>query len=411
MERARELVVEPVDKAEVVRWDPPTLTCLARWAWDRVHLPHLRRGSVLPQAFHGALAALLAAPGTLPQAAEALLYSSLLPSLAPSLATLHTLLTAPALDADTALFTAKTLANLRDHEWRLLRLAEVLPGLGLLAAGLVQEPPEDVAKFYSSLPEVEGLEVPDLPPAPQSPEQVAVERLVGEGRWAELPMRFLHIAPCEVEQLAGFVETLVEVVERVAENGQLAIGLPQLLLHFVTAVEVRSTSEVHLLLTRQLGLALFTLLCRATAWQEAAEVVALLAGRLATDFLATRLPAVGIFLGVRPEVVPLLVLEALVRSGAPQGRLVEWLEGWDYLEEVEEEEGVRARTMLLVLARLLEGEAEAGVVAASVRVADLLATSMGAETAALVRRKHELLVNNVSPTYSGWCLWCRCCRR
>ena len=34
-----------------------------------------------------------------------------------------------------------------------------------------------------------------------------------------------------------------------------------------------------------------------SAWQEAAEVVALLTGRLATDFLATRLPAVGILLG------------------------------------------------------------------------------------------------------------------
>ena len=46
----------------------------------------------------------------------------------------------------------------------------------------------------------------------------------------------------------------------------------------------------------------------------------------------------------------------------------------------EEEEGVRARTMLLVLARLLEGEGEAGLVAASVRVADLLTTSMAAES-------------------------------
>ena len=414
MERARELVVEPRDKAEVVRWahhpspplSSPLLSPAARWAWDRVHLPHLRRGSVLPRAFHSALAALLAAPATLPQAAEALLYSSLLPSLAPCLATLHTLLTAPALDLDTAVLTAKTLANLRDHEWRQLRLAEVLPGLGLLAAGLVEESPEDVAKFYSSLPEVKGLQVPELPPAPAPAEQVAVERLVGEGRWTELPRRFLATAPCEVEQLAGFVEVLVEVVERVAENGQLAIGLPQLLLHFVTAVEERSTSEVHLLLTRQLGLALFTLLCRAAAWHEAAEVVALLAGRLATDFLATRLPAVGIFLGVRPEVVPLLVLETLVRSGAPQGRLVEWLEGWSYLEQQEEEEeGVRARTMLLVLARLLEGEGEVGLVAASVRVADLLTTSMAAETAPLVRRRHELLVNNVSLSLKWLLVW------
>ena len=97
---------------------PPT--CLARWTWDRVHL------LVAPQAFHAALGDLLATSGTLPQAAEALPYSSLLPSLAPSLATLHTLLTDPAMDADTALFMAKT--HLHDHEWRLLRLTEVLPG-------------------------------------------------------------------------------------------------------------------------------------------------------------------------------------------------------------------------------------------------------------------------------------------
>ena len=94
---------------------------------------------------------------TLLQLAEALL-CSLVPSLVPCLHSLHTLLasTGP-LRADTALYTAKCLANLRDQEWRALRLAEVLPGLNLLASCLRDEDPEDVGKFYSQLPEVRGL--------------------------------------------------------------------------------------------------------------------------------------------------------------------------------------------------------------------------------------------------------------
>ena len=150
LQRASSLMTEEEDKAVVVRW-----------AWASVYQPNLAKGVVLPQKFHDHMCSLLSASkDTLLQLAEALLYCSLVPSLLPSLEALHTLLTtSEALINDTALFAAKCLANLRDDDWRALKISEVLPSLNLLASSLVDERPEDVAKFYTCLPEVEGLQV------------------------------------------------------------------------------------------------------------------------------------------------------------------------------------------------------------------------------------------------------------
>ena len=150
LQRASSLMTAEEDKAVVVRW-----------AWASVYQPNLEKGVVLPQKFHDHMCSLLAASeDTFLQLAEALLYCSLVPSLVPSLEALHTLLIATqALSNDTALFAAKCLANLRDDDWRALKISEVLPSLNLLASSLVEERPEDVAKFYTCLPEVEGLQV------------------------------------------------------------------------------------------------------------------------------------------------------------------------------------------------------------------------------------------------------------
>ena len=150
LQRASTMITEEGDKAVVVRW-----------AWASVYQPNLEKGVVLPQKFHDHMCSLLAASEeTLLHLAEALLYCSLVPSLVPSLEALHTLLIATeALRDDTALFAAKCLANLRDDDWRAMKISEVLPSLNLLASCLVDERPEDVAKFYTCLPEVEGLQV------------------------------------------------------------------------------------------------------------------------------------------------------------------------------------------------------------------------------------------------------------
>ena len=143
---------------------------------------------------HDHMCSLLAASeDTQLQLAEALLYCSLVPSLVPGLEDLHTLLVAKeALNNDTALFAGKCLSNLRYDDWRALNISEVLPSLNLLASSLVDERPEDVSKFYTCLPEVEGLQVykicvskvhpplqvPVLPSFPSSSEKLWVGKCV-----------------------------------------------------------------------------------------------------------------------------------------------------------------------------------------------------------------------------------------
>ena len=134
---------------------------------------------------HDQMCSLLAASeDTQLQLAEALLYCSLVPGLED----LHTLLVAKeALNNDTALFAGKCLSNLRYDDWRALNISEVLPSLNLLPSSLVDERPEDVSKFYTCLPEVEGLQVykicvslrvPVLPSFPSSSEKLWVGKCV-----------------------------------------------------------------------------------------------------------------------------------------------------------------------------------------------------------------------------------------
>jgi hypothetical protein len=90
--------------------------------------------------------------------------------------------------------------------------------------------------------------------------------------------------------------------------------------------------------------------------------------------------------------VPLFVLEVVAHSGQPPSVLVDWLEDWSYLEAAPG--GEWDRTLLLVLARLLEGDPEPGLVPAMARIAELLLPLMAQETDPLARRRHELLSNN-----------------
>ena len=128
---------------------------VVRWAWASVYQPNLEKGVALPQKFHDQMCKC-------------------------------------ALNNDTALFAGKCLSNLRYDDWRALNISEVLPSLNLLPSSLVDERPEDVSKFYTCLPEVEGLQVykicvskvhpplqvPVLPSFPSSSEKLWVGKCV-----------------------------------------------------------------------------------------------------------------------------------------------------------------------------------------------------------------------------------------
>ena len=91
------------------------------------------------------------------------------------------------------------------------------------------------------------------------------------------------------------MEHLVEEVERVAESGNLKVGLINLLQLFLVQGHGRTT-HLHWLLLGQLGLAFMVLLVRGNFWEEAGHVLAQLLGSLQVDFTSVKLPAIGIFL-------------------------------------------------------------------------------------------------------------------
>ena len=137
--------------------------------------------------------------------------------------------------------------------------------------------------------------MPFLPPFPPSPEKLWIGKCVEAEKWQELSHKFFSTAPSEVEELAEFMEHLVEEVERVAESGNLKVGLINLLQLFLVQGHGRTT-HLHWLLLGQLGLAFMVLLVRGNFWEEAGHVLAQLLGSLQVDFTSVKLPAIGIFL-------------------------------------------------------------------------------------------------------------------
>ena len=137
--------------------------------------------------------------------------------------------------------------------------------------------------------------MPDFPPFPPSPEKQWIGKCVEAEKWQELIQKFFTTAPSEVEELAEFMEHLVEEVERVAETGCLKMGLTNLLQLFLVQGHGRTT-HLHWLLLGQLGLAFMILLVRGNFWEEAGQVLVQLLGPLQVDFTSIKLPAIGIFL-------------------------------------------------------------------------------------------------------------------
>ena len=137
--------------------------------------------------------------------------------------------------------------------------------------------------------------MPDLPPFPPLPEKLWVGKCVEAEKWQELIHKFFSTAAREVEELTEFMEHLVEEVERVAESGNLKMGLASLLQQFLVQGHGKTT-HLHWLLLGQLGLAFMVLLVRGNFWEEASHVLAQLSGPLQLDFTSVKLPAIGIFL-------------------------------------------------------------------------------------------------------------------
>eukprot|EP00092_Neocalanus_flemingeri_P037010 GFUD01040293.1.p1 GENE.GFUD01040293.1~~GFUD01040293.1.p1 ORF type:complete len:1163 (+),score=378.45 GFUD01040293.1:55-3489(+) len=390
---------------------------LVKWSWTSLYLNSLSNGVVLPAQFYTDLCNLLASHKMIPQLVEVLLYTAIVPSLTPPLAPLAEVLTSPPevlTDPHaTAIFTAQTLSRLCMSDWvSLSKLGDIKPGVALLAVTLKNDDPSDVCKFYDSLPEIPGLNIPDIAPPAPSNLDCWMRQQLAEGKWEEVAYHFCSLHQQDVEAISDFAEKILLEVSQLCGQYKLMDPIPALYAAMLPVVTSREC-EVHTEFFRQLGVALMVCLVTTSQWDEAGALVRVLANQLQTDFLHVKPPAVSQFSGLDRGMVPLFVLEVLVWTKQRQ-ELVKYLELWDCLASMETELGREKRNTILtsVLECLAAGNTDTAVVDIMIRVSDLMTLSMRRESNVVTRRREEVMSNTLfqlmlNMNLSGSRLWSR----
>ena len=227
---------------------------LAVWAWRSLYLVSVEEGCILPVQFYSDLSSLLASHNMIPQLVEILLYTSLLPSLSLPLRILADLLT---LEAElmasphsTVVLAGQVLSRLTSEEWRTLAaMANIKPGVATLIKTLASDDPADVYRFFESVPEFDGLEIPDIPPSPQRGIHLWIKENMSRGNFGALMEKFFSVKARDVESLAELTEDLYIELSSFRQGGI------QFYDHGTSEV-VEAQSRVHKLFWSQLGVSL-----------------------------------------------------------------------------------------------------------------------------------------------------------
>lgn len=332
------------------------------------------------------------------QLVTVLLYMALVPSLSPSLVHLAEVLSGPpsvlTVPHSTALSIGQTLSRLSNTEWLTLsKLGEIKPGIELLVEVLQNDSPADVYKFYDSLPELPGLNIPNIPPPPQTKQDSWLRQKLAEGGWEEVAYHMCSIDQQEVEVISDISEKILLGVSQLCGEFSLVEPIPTLYSIMLEVVLSRNC-QVHTQFFRQLGVALMVCQVIGSQWVEAGALVKMLAYKLNTDFLLVKPPALPQFSGLDKGMVPLFVLEVLVWT-KQRSELVKYLELWDCLASLETELELEKRNHIMtkVLECLATGNTDEATVDMMIRVSDVMVLGMRTETDVVLRKRQEVMSN------------------
>ena len=372
---------------------------LVKWAWSHLYLVSVDTGLVLPLEFYTDLSTMLSAHKMIDQLAEILLYTSLLPGLSPSLASLADLLNPATCPPDrllsphsTAVFTAQALARLPVEDWKALHLmTDIKPGLQLLLTNLIHDDPADTWKFYESVPEMEGLEIPEVSPPPSSTMQDWIQEMINLAQWDQMARRFCSLEAKEVETLADMTETMVIKISQLdAEVVRVAFQAGM-----EVVLETRGEEKVHSLFWTQVGLGLLlNQVCR-SEWTSASQIISLLTSKLHIDWLHIRPPSLNIFHEIQRGMVTLFVLEVLVNSKQSQ-ELVKYLNMWNSLSCLQSEVAVSKRdAILLSVLELLVKPNQTDCVETLVAALDVMSGRMKENQDKQMKKRQEMVCSQI----------------
>merc|ERR1719153_667287 len=390
---------------------------LVRWCWTNLYLDSLAHGVVLPSQFYSDVCTLLAHHKMMGQLVTVLLYMALVPSLSPSLVHLaEVLLSPPSVLTNphsTALSTAQTLSRLCITEWVMLaKMGKIQPGIELIVQVLKNDNPVDVHKFFQSLPELPGLDIPDIPPPPLSQQDCWMRGKMAEGKWEDVAYHMCSIDQQDVEVISDFAEKILLEISQLCGEFRLVEPIPAIYNTMVQVVLSRNC-EVHTQFIRQLGVALMVCQVTSSQWSEAGAIVKVLASQLNTDFLCVKVPALKQFSQLDKGMVPLFVLEVLTFT-KQRMELVKYLEMWDCLSSLETDLELEKRNNIMtkVLEVLATGNTDTATVEIMIRISDVMVPGMKTETDVLLRKRQEMMSNIVfqlmlNTNMSGSKLWSR----
>ena len=86
---------------------------------------------------------------------------------------------------------------------------DIKPGIKTLVDCLLHDDPADVHKFYESLPEMDGLDVPDITPPPLSDKNIWLREQLVQGHYENISESFCALESKDIETLADFTEKLL----------------------------------------------------------------------------------------------------------------------------------------------------------------------------------------------------------
>ena len=232
---------------------------LAMWAWRSLYLVSVEDACILPVQFYTDLSSLLLSHKMIPQLVEILLYISLLPNLSLPLRILADLLTLEASlltsPHSTAVLAGQVLSKLTSEEWTTLAsLDNIKPGIETLTGTLASDDPSDVYRFFETVPEFEGIDIPNLPPPPSKGVHLWIKERTKRGDFAALIEKFLNSKTRDVESMAEFTEGLYAELSAIRQSGDPHFGI-QFYFHGTNDV-IETNSELHKLFWSQLGVSL-----------------------------------------------------------------------------------------------------------------------------------------------------------
>jgi len=261
----------------------------------------------------------------------------------------------------------------------------------LLVRCLAKDDPADVFKFFESVPEIDGINIPDVTAPPPTEENIWMRNQLLAGDWISVAEYFCSLKPSDVERIYDLTEILLMELSQLCGEFRLKEPLSVIFKAGATVI-VEKKSELQSLYWCQLGVSL--LICEVTSsqWLSAVSLSSVMTNDLQVDWLRMKPCSISQFANIDSGVVTLFLLESLVKTNHYK-EIVNYLNQWNCLAHLESEQEKRDLILLSVLECLAVANVDVDILDIMIVVNEVMVPGMKKENNVIVRRRQEVMSN------------------